>query len=345
MQISVQEISKLIQAEIIGDKDFIITDISYTKDAKKGDLVLANKSNYFKQAIESECSVILADKVYHETDKTILLIEDANSAFIKLLEMQIKPNYIPHDTLIHPTAKIGKNCNFSSNVIIGENTTVGENCVFYPNVYIGANCNIGDNCTIYPNVCIYDRSILGNRVILHSGVVISADGFGYEPCFIHGLKKYPHIGIVRLCDDVEIGANTTIDRAKLGETYIGRGTKIDNLVQIAHNVRIGEFCVICGLSGIAGSTAIGDYCVLGAQTGIADHIELGKNVIASARAGATKSFADGSIISGYPAHPISQERRVEAIKSRLPEMHNKMKAMQNEIEKLNKLVENIEKKI
>lgn len=339
MHIKASDLAAKFSMELKGDKEAVISGISYVADAVCGDLVLADNKKYFEQALTSDCSIILADNIYSEdfSGKTLLISKDAQKVFIKILALISPDVLVPSDSrqtssvYIDPTAEIGENCTIGPNTYIGAGSKIGDNCVFYPNCYIGADVSIANDCKFFPNVNVYDRSIIESRVILHSGVVIGSDGFGYQPCEVDGVLKYPHIGIAHICEDVEIGANTTIDRAKLGETYIGRGTKIDNLVQIGHNVKVGMFCMICAQSGIAGSTTIDDFCVLGAQVGLSDHINLGKNVIVSAKSGVTKDYPDGTVLSGYPAHITMQERRVEAIKNRLPDIYNRLKILESKI--------------
>ena len=336
MRIDANELASRFGLKVIGDTEKYITGISYVSEAVSGDLVFAGDRRYFEQAVKSDCSFILTDSVYRENygQKIILLSSgNASNVFWNILSMQEQIVHMPmdmrHDSSVYidNSAVVGVDCIICKNSYIGPNTKIGNNSVIYPNCYIGSDVTIGDNCLLYPNVNIYDRSVLENRVILHSGVVIGADGFGYHTGF-GSVVKYPHLGTVRLCDDVEIGANSTVDRAKLGETYIGEGTKIDNLVQIGHNVKVGRYCIICAQSGVAGSTILDDFCVLGAQVGVTDHISLGKNVMVSAKSGVTKSCEAGAVLSGYPALSASKDRRVVAIKNRLPEIYNRVKAIE-----------------
>ena len=338
---TIEEISKITNSEIDGDPSFIIKDITFVKDSKEGDLVLADGERYFKQAIQSPCSAILTDKKYFDTDKILLITEKPNESFINLLNTLYKANTFPSET---PTAEIPASCKIAKNVTICDGTVLGENVTIYPNVYIGANCKIGDNTIIYPNVCIYDRSVIGKNCIIHAQVTIGADGFGYE-AGDQGLMKYPHLGYVEISDEVEIGANTCIDRAKLGKTYVGFGTKIDNLCQIAHNVYIGKFTVVCGQTGIAGSSSVGDQCVLGAQVGIADHISIGNRCIIGAQSGVIKNTEDGSVILGFPAYPVDKTRRIEVLKARLPETHQEFKEMKQRLDVIEKNLKSIIKKI
>ena len=340
---TVEEISKITNTEIIGDKTFNVKDLSFMHDAKEGDLVLATEEKYFKQALKTPCSVILTNKIYEETDKILLVSEHANNAFIDLLEYLYKPNVFPTEE-ISSSAKISSSSKIGVNTIIGERAEIGENVLIYPNCYIGADCKIGDNSIVYPNVTIYDRCVLGKNVILHAGVVVGADGFGYEPSPT-GLRKLPHIGYVEISDNVEIGANTCIDRAKLGKTFIGVGTKVDNLCQIAHNDYIGNFTVICGQTGIAGSSTIMDQCVIGAQVGVADHVVIENNCVIGAKSGISKLAPAGSVLMGNPSHPVEKARRIEAIKGRLPETHIELKDMKKKLDKIEDDLKGVIKKI
>lgn len=338
---TIKEISKITESKIDGDSSFIIKDIAFIKDAKEGDLVLADGEKYFKQALLSPCSAILTDKKYSETDKILLLNDKPNEGFIKLLEAILEENTFPSDK---PSATIPKSCKIAKNATVCDGTVLGENVTVYPNVYIGANCKIGDNTIIYPNVCIYDRTIIGKNCVINAQVTIGADGFGYESGDT-GLLKYPHIGYIEISDEVEIGANTCVDRAKLGKTYIGYGTKIDNLCQIAHNVKIGKFTVICGQTGIAGSATVGDMCILGAQVGIADHVEVADRTIIGAKSGVIKNTEPGKAYLGWHSNPVDAARRIEVLYNRLPDTHAEFREMKNKLKELEKSLKAVIKKI
>ena len=345
MKLTIEEISNITGCRIEGRTDIAITGLAFMKDAKKGDLVLATEEKYFRLALNTEASAILTNKIYDETDKTLLISENANESFIALLENIYKGNsFHSSPSPIEEITKVAESAKIGFNSLIGKNTAVGENCIIHPNVYIGADCKIGNRCIIYPNTTIYDGTVIGNDVIIHGSVIIGADGFGYEPSQT-GLKKYPHIGYVEISDQVEIGANTCIDRAKIGKTFIGYSTKIDNLCQIAHNVTIGSFTVICGQTGVAGSSSIGNQCVIGAQVGVADHVTIDDNCIIGAKSGITKYIAPGSTIMGNPSHPVEQARRIEALKGRLPETHKEFKSMKKKLEKIENELKDIIRKI
>ena len=338
---TIEEISKITKSKINGDPSFIIKDIAFIKDAKEGDLVLADGEKYYKQATQSPCSAILTDKEYFKTDKILLLNNKPNEGFISLLQSVLEQNTFPTEK---SSAKIPKSCKIAKNVTICDGTVLGENVTIYPNVYIGSNCKIGDNTIIYPNVCIYDRCIIGKNCILNAQVTIGADGFGYESGD-NGLLKYPHIGYIEISDEVEIGANTCVDRAKLGKTYIGFGTKIDNLCQIAHNVHIGKFTVICGQTGIAGSATIGDMCILGAQVGIADHVEIADRCIIGAKSGVIKNTQPGEAYLGWHSQPVDRARRIEVLYKKLPDTHAEYREMKNKLAELDKNLKSVIKKI
>ena len=345
MNLTTEEIAKITNSKIIGNKDFVIKNLSFAKDAKEGDLVLATNAKYFRHAIQSKASAILTNSLYEETDKIILIAENADFAFMDLLDRIYKQNiFHAESSPVSPEAKISPTAKIGFNSIIGKNTEIGENTVIHPNVYIGADCKIGSSCIIYANTSVYDRTVIGNNVIIHSNVTIGADGFGYEPCST-GLRKYSHIGNVELADCVEIGANTCIDRAKIGTTYIGYCTKIDNLCQIAHNVHIGKFNVICGQTGIAGSSVVCNQCIIGAQVGVADHVVIDDGCIVGAKTGVTKYVAPGSIIMGNPSHPVGLARRIEAYKKMLPETHKEFTDMKKRLKNLEKEVQSVKKKI
>lgn len=342
---SIKEISQITNSIIIGDENFIINNISFLKDAKEGDLVLATEEKYFKKAVDTPCSAILTNKEYVKTDKILLITDNPNDSFMTLLTSLYKPNTYHNSNLnIHPTASVDPSSKIGLNAIIGENSVIGKNTIIHPNVYIGSDCKIGDNCVIYPNTTIYDRTIIHNKVIIHANCSLGADGFGYESCTT-GLKKYPHIGYVEIDEEVEIGASTCVDRAKIGKTYIGKCSKVDNLCQIAHNVYIGNYTVICGQTGIAGSSIIRDQCIIGAQVGVADHVEIDNNCIIGSKSGISKYTAPGSVLMGNPSHPVELARRIEAIKGRLPETHKEFKEMRKKLELIEDEIKSIIKKI
>ena len=252
------------------------------------------------------------------------------------IETQIGPEIVEgvHDTaIVGEKVVLGKDVSIGPYVVVGDDTRIGDRTALHAGVQVGRNCKIGEDTVIYPNVALYRNTEVGNRVILHAGAVIGSDGFGFA---LEDGRYYriPHVGRVVIENDVEIGANTTIDRAAMGVTRIGRGTKIDNLVQIAHNVVIGENCGIAAQVGIAGSTRIGNGVEIGGQAGFVGHIEIGDGSKIGAQAGVTKSFPAGSVITGYPARDLREMKRIEASETRLPELIRIVREQQKRIEEL-----------
>ncbi|MBQ9358153.1 MAG: UDP-3-O-(3-hydroxymyristoyl)glucosamine N-acyltransferase, partial [Abditibacteriota bacterium] len=269
-------------------------------------------------------------------DSKVLLIHPrAESLFLDLLEEVRPAPYVPEPgaPAVSPSAVLGSGCCVAPGTHIGPDTVLGDNVKVYPGVFIGAGVTVGSDTVIYPNCVIYDRCAIGSGCILHAGCVIGADGFGYLSGD-SGIRKYPHIGTVRIGSRVDIGANTTIDRAKLGETLVEDFCKIDNLCQIAHNVKTGKGCLICAQTGIAGSSTLGDYCVLAGSVGIADHIHLGSRVVVAAMSGVTKDYGDGEVISGRPARPVALRNKIDVLSLKLPEMYQTLRKIEKELGKL-----------
>ena len=322
--------------ELIGSKDARITGIAFVHEASEGDLVLAENKAYYEKAAQSAASCIIAREAFAVPESKTLLIHDrAESLFLDLLEEVCPPAYVPGPDApaVSPSAALGAGCVIAPGVHIGPDTVLGDNVKVYPGVSIGAGVTVGSDTVIYPNCVIYDRCRIGDRCILHAGCVIGADGFGYLSGE-NGIRKYPHIGIVRIGSRVEIGANTTIDRAKLGETFIDDFCKIDNLCQIAHNVKTGKGCLICAQTGIAGSSTLGNGCVLAGSVGIADHIHMGNGVVVAAMSGVTKDYGDGQVISGRPARPVAVRNKIDVLSLKLPEMYQSLRKIEKELDKM-----------
>ena len=322
--------------DIIGSSRARITGAAFVHEAREGDVVLADSKAYFEKAVQSAASVIIADEAYGAPEnKTLLVHKNAESKFIDILEEICPPVYLPAPDApsLSPSARTGAGCVIAPGAHIGPDSVLGDNVKVYPGVFIGAGVTVGPDTVIYPNVCIYDRSQIGAGCILHAGCVIGSDGFGYK-AGESGIRKYPHIGIVRIGSRVEIGANTTVDRAKMGETFIDDFCKIDNLCQIAHNVKIGKGCLICAQTGIAGSSALGAGCVLAGSVGIADHVRLGNRVVVAAMSGVTKDIEDGQVMSGRPARPVALRNKIDVLSMRLPEMYQSLRKIEKELEKI-----------
>jgi len=331
ISIKTGELAKLLNCQIIGDAELIINDIAEPESANENDIVVLLNKKFIDKVINSKSNAVLTKKEFQINKKSVIISDDIEISFINLLKFFEEPiatfkTSKEKKSLISETVKIGKNVQIMENVIINAETIIGDNSIIFPNSYIGKKVKIGSNVIIYPNVTIYDGCSIGNNVIIHSGTVIGSDGFGYIQRDGKNIK-IPQIGNVIIEDDVEIGANTTIDRATIGSTIIRKGVKIDNLVQIAHNVEIGENTIIAGQTGISGSSKIGRNCILAGQVGIADHAIIEDNVIVGAKTGVTSRVvkSEEKMVFGIPARPIMKAKRIEAALSILPEIIKELK--------------------
>ena len=338
MKKTLEEIAALIDGEIVGDKDTVVTGICGIKEAQKGDLTFVANSRYLSLMNRTMASAIITSKDVKFAPKPIIRTENPSIAFAKMVSL-LAPNEVKRPKGIHPTAvigervKIGRNVAIQAHVVIGDNVEVKDNSILYAGVYIGHHTKIGKDCMIYPYVIIRERVVIGNRVIIHGGTVIGSDGFGFST--VQGIHhRIPQIGNVIIEDDVEIGANVTIDRARFDKTLIKKGTKIDNLVQIAHNVIIGENSIIVAQSGISGSATVGNNVILAGQSGVIGHVSVGDNAVVAARAGVTKSVPANACVSGFPAKPHTQAKRINACVQGLPDLYKRLKVLEEEMEKL-----------
>lgn len=344
MQRTLKEIAEFIDGEVIGNESTVITGVSGIKEANAGDITFLANPKYFPLMDKTRASAVITSRDVQKTAKPIIRTDNPSLAFAKIISF-IMPSEVTHPKGIHPAAILGKKVELGKNVAIGaytvveDNASIGENTVIYPGCFIGANTKIGSDTLIYANVSIRERITIGNRVIIHSGTVIGSDGFGFV--MIKGMHhKIPQIGTVQIDDDVEIGANVTIDRARFDKTVIGRGTKIDNLVQIAHNVIIGENSIIVAQAGISGSTLIGKNVTLAGQAGLVGHITVGDNAIVAAQAGVTKSVPADTLVSGYPARPHDKAKRVNACIQNLPKLYEAVSALKKKIAELESKLKN-----
>jgi len=340
MDITVKEIAKLIDGEVIGNPDILIFGISGIKEAKEGDITFLANPKYSSFLETTKASCIIVDRDTSSKTKTLIRVDNPSVAFSKIINILNKIDiYYPKG--IHPTAIISDKAKLEKNVSIGaysvveDGVCIGENTIIYPNCYIGHSVKIGKDCLIYPSVVIRENVIIKDRVIIHSGTIIGSDGFGYV--LVDGVnQKIPQVGTVLIEDDVEIGANVTIDRARFDKTIIGEGTKIDNLVQIAHNVKIGKNCIIISQVGISGSTTLGDNVILAGQVGLVGHINIGDNSIVMAQSGVTKDLPKNSKVFGSPAKDHSEAKRIIALIDKLPIIYKRLKELEKEIEELKK---------
>ena len=340
MQLTVKQIAEHIKGDIVGEPETKIKGIAGIKEAKRGDITFIANSKYYPLLKTTKASAIITSRENIETSHTLIKTDNPSFAFAKVVEL-LNPDYFRHPKGIHPTAFIGNNVKLGKNVSIGpyavieEESQIEAGTIIYGGCYVGYQVKIGKNCLIYPQVTIRERTEIGSRVIIHSGTVIGSDGFGFTK--VRGAqKKIPQIGIVSIEDNVEIGANVTIDRARFDKTVIGKGTKIDNLVQIAHNVIVGENSIIVAQAGISGSTVVGKNVILAGQVGVVGHIYIGDGAVAAAQAGVTKSIPPGMKVSGYPAREHSQAKRVNACLQRLPQLYKQVKELEQKLEKIKK---------
>ena len=315
MEFSAEQIAGLINGRIIGDGNTFITGVSPIENGQKGHLSFVGQSRFAHYMDDTDCAVLivsenlLEDKAY---DPVIIAVEDAYLSFQVLMnlyqEMQGRKTGIEEGSFFHETAKVGEGVYIGAFTYVSEKAKIGDNTQIFPHVYIGKGVKIGKNCKIDSGARIYDYCIVGDNCVIHSNTVVGGDGFGFQPT-AEGFKKIPQLGNVIIEDDVEIGSNCSIDRATIGSTIIGKGTKIDNLIQIAHNVKIGQNNVIAAQAGIAGSTVIGDWNQIGGQVGIVGHIKIGNQVKIQAQSGVNSSAKDGEILYGSPAINYSDYRR------------------------------------
>ncbi len=336
----VSEIIKFLQAQLmVGEPDVLISGFASLTDAKPGDISFYADARYAEALDRTRASVILVPEGWGSfpVGSTCLAVANPSEAFSRLAD-KMGSAATEFQAEVHPSAVVGKDvvANFDrvrigANAVIEEGASLGDGTDVGPGCFVGRNARIGANCRLHANVTVYASCVLGNRVVLHGGCVIGADGFGYE--FENGKhRKVPQNGIVQIDDDVEVGANTTIDRARIGKTWIGAGTKIDNLVQIAHNVTVGKHCIIVAQCGIAGSATLGDYVVMAAQAGIGGHVEVGSQCTIGGRAGVTKSLPEGrKSYLGFPAVPVMQERRRIVASRQLPELLARVKQLEEEM--------------
>jgi len=338
MQKTLKEIAELIEGEVVGNESIVITGVCGIKEACEGDITFVANPKYIGYIETTRATAIITSREITSAIKPIIRTEDPSLAFAKILSF-VAPNEVSHPQGIHPSAILGKNVKLGKGVALGpyavieDNVSIGEGTIIYAGCYVGHHTNIGKGALLYPNVSIRERITIGSRVIIHSGTVVGSDGFGFAT--IKGIHhKIPQIGTVVIEDDVEIGANVTIDRARFDKTFIGRGTKIDNLVQIAHNVIIGENSIIVAQAGISGSTTIGKGATLAGQAGLVGHISIGDGAVVAAQAGVTKSVPANTTVSGYPAKPHETARRVNACLQNLPKLYAKVEGLKKKIEEL-----------
>lgn len=323
MPFTTAEIAKLVGGEVVGDAAATLKSFATAEHAQPGDLTFAENEEFFARAEQSAATAVIADQRFTSAKKTLIRVPNARVAFAKALALFFpEPKFaagihptavVAKSAKIDPTAHIGPHC------IVGERVKVGANSVLQGGNFVGDDSRLGDEVNLFPNVTVYARTEIGDRVRIHSGTVIGSDGFGYV--LDNGVhRKVPQIGNVVIGDDVEIGSNVSVDRGALGSTVIGKGTKIDNLVQIAHNVEIGEHSIIVGQAGIAGSSKLGKYVILAGQVGVGGHLKIGNQVVVAAQSGVMHDIPDGQKWLGSPAQPDKQTKRQMIAIQHLPDL-------------------------
>jgi UDP-3-O-[3-hydroxymyristoyl] glucosamine N-acyltransferase len=342
MGFTIDQIAEKVRGEVIGDGSTELTGFAMAETARAGDLIFADKAEYFSAAEQSAAAAILVSGPFSSSTKPLIRVANARIAAARLLPLFFPPER--YDAGIHPSAMVDISAHIDStahigpNVVIGARTRIGARTVLMGGNHIGRDCVLGADVQCFPNVVVYASCRIGDRVTIHAGTVIGSDGYGYV--FDEGRhRKVLQVGNVLIQDDVEIGANAAIDRAALGSTVIGAGTKIDNLVHVAHNVTMGKHCLVMGQCGFAGSTQLGDYCVVASQSGIAGHLKLGSQSVIGAKSGVMRDVPDGGKVLGIPAMPDKQAKRQWIGVQQLPDMIHKMRELEKQMEELRQLVE------
>jgi UDP-3-O-[3-hydroxymyristoyl] glucosamine N-acyltransferase len=342
MTFPASQIALIINGKIEGDAQAFVTSFGKIEEAQPGQLSFLANPKYEDYLYTTRASVVIINEAFElkqPVAATLIRVPDAYTAFATLLAkyqeiMQQQLSGIQQPSYIAKTASYGERVFIGAFAYIGENTRIGNNTKIYPNAYIGDNVTIGDHCIIHPGVKIYQDCKAGNHVIIHAGTVIGSDGFGFAPQADGSFKKVPQIGNVVIEDHVEIGANATIDRATIGSTLIKSGAKLDNLIQIAHNVEIGNSTVIAAQTGISGSTKIGNGVMIGGQAGIVGHIQIGDGARINAQSGVSKSLEPGKAVTGSPAYDYTAALRSQAVNRKLPELEKRVKELEALIKQL-----------
>lgn len=344
--LTVQELAEEVKGAVSGDGTVAIGGVASITDAQTGDIVFAESPRFLSEAERSRASAVVAFLDAVSPDKPLIKVENPRFAFARILAL-FSPRLAP-PIGVDPTAVVGAGASISAtasigpHVVIGENAVIGERVIVLSGCHVGENVRIGEDCVLYPNVVIYPHCKLGARVIIHAGAVIGSDGFGFVRIG-NRAHKVPHVGIVEIQDDVEIGANATVDRAKTGATVIGARTKIDNLVQIAHNVKIGPDSIVASLTGIAGSARIGQGVVMAGQVGIRDHVRIGDGAVLLGGTGAWGDVESGAVVSGSPAKPHRVRLKELAAADRGPETIRRVKELEARVAELTERLAAVER--
>ena len=330
MKLTAKQVAELVEGELSGDPEVVITGAAALDEAAQYDISFLGNPKYRKLLSTTKAGVLLLPEKLPGAKSAVIIVKNPQLAFAKVLTLIENERKPQQEKGVSPAAILGRDVKLGNEITIGpfavleNNVQVGNLTKISAHVFVGANSEIGHGCLIYPNVTIREGITIGNDVIIHSGTVIGSDGFGFV-ARKEGHFKIPQLGSVEIGDDVEIGSNVSIDRATTGKTKIGKGTKIDNLVHIAHNVQIGEHCIITGQNGFAGSSIVGNFVTFGAQAGVAGHLKIGDGATIAARAGVISDVGPGEIVSGFPARPHKEEMKKLAVLNKLPEMYEDYK--------------------
>ena len=338
MKLSLAEVTELVGGDLEGESSVDIHGVAKIEAAGPGEISFISNPKYAKFIDTTQASAVIVSKDFPATPKPIIRTENPYLSFLTVLKIFHPPREsiaagIHQSAIIAETARIGENARIGANVVIDENCQIGDSVTIHHGAVIGREARIGNNVTLYANVTFREQVKVGNNVIIHSGTVVGSDGFGFAREGQQYLK-IPQVGSVIIEDDVEIGANCTIDRATLGHTIIRNGVKLDNLIQVAHNVEIGENTVIAAQTGISGSTKIGKNVMIGGQVGFVGHIEIGDNTTIGAQSGVSKSLPPNSVYFGYPARPIMQAKREEAALRKLPELLKRVAELEDKLNEI-----------
>lgn len=340
MEFTAEQIASVIGGKIEGDKDAKVRTFAKIEEGVEGAISFLSNPKYTHYIYDTKSSVVIVNEdveLEGTVAPTLIRVKNAYESIAQLLQIyevsKPKKTGVSPQAYISPTAKLGKDCYVGPFACIGEGTVIGDGCQIYPHAVVGDNVKMGNGCILYPNTTVYQGCKIGNNVTLHAGSVIGADGFGFAPN-ADGYDKIPQIGIVTIEDNVEIGANTCVDRSTMGSTVIRKGVKLDNLVQVAHNVEIGENTVMSAQVGIAGSTKVGSWCMFGGQVGIAGHITIGDKTFLGAQSGVPGSLKGGEELIGTPPMNPRNYFKSQAIFRRLPDMYKELEALKKTIEEL-----------
>lgn len=350
MQFSAQQIAMLVNGRVAGDPDAMVGTVAKIEEAGAGMLSFIANPKYEEYLYNSKASIIIVNDDLHPTQPvgaTLIHVKDAYSAFALLLEKYNEiinasgKKGIEAQSHVSSTATMGQDVYIGAFAYIGEHTVIGDNVKIYPNVYVGDNVTINNNVTLYPGVKVYENCKIGARSVLHSGVIVGGDGFGFAPQKDGSYKKIPQIGNVVIEEDVEIGANTTIDRATMGSTVIRKGVKLDNLIMVAHNVEIGANTVIAAQTGVSGSSKVGKGCIIGGQVGIVGHIHVADGTRIGAKSGISKTITTpATALNGAPAFDYKSSLKSQAIFRNLPELQQRLQKLEETVQELNAILSN-----